>query len=50
MKEFLKDLGGFLVERKKLWLLPFIAVFLLLSLLIAAAQYSTISPFIYTLF
>jgi uncharacterized membrane protein YjdF len=50
MKEFVRDLGGFLIERKKFWLMPFIAVLLVLSLLIAAAQYSAVSPFIYTLF
>ncbi len=50
MKEFLKDMLGFLSERKKYWLIPFILVFLMLGTLIAVAQYSAVSPFIYTLF
>jgi hypothetical protein len=50
MTEFIKDRGGFLIERKKFWLVPFIVVLLVLSALIAVAQYSAVSPFIYTLF
>lgn len=48
--EFLKDLWQFLRERKKWWLLPMIAVLLLIGILIVFAGSSAIAPFIYTLF
>jgi Family of unknown function (DUF5989) len=50
MLELLKDLWGFMRERKKFWLAPLIATLLLLGILIAIAQYSAAAPFIYTLF
>jgi hypothetical protein len=50
MLELLKDLWGFARERRKVWLIPFIATLLLISILIAVSQYSAIAPFIYTLF
>jgi Family of unknown function (DUF5989) len=50
MKEFLRDLLGFLSERKKYWFMPFILMFVMLAALIAVAQYSAAAPFIYTLF
>lgn len=50
MFELLKDLWGFALERRKLWLIPFIATLLLLSALVAVSQYSAVAPFIYTLF
>jgi hypothetical protein len=50
MFELAKDLWGFMRERKKFWLAPMIAVFVLMGTLIAVAQYSTVAPFIYTLF
>ncbi len=40
----------FLKQEKKWWLLPLIGVLLLLGILLALAEGSTISPFIYTLF
>ncbi|MDT3739098.1 MAG: DUF5989 family protein [Candidatus Kapabacteria bacterium] len=48
--DFLKDMIGFLKERKKLWLIPAIIILLLISLLIVATGGSAIAPFIYTLF
>lgn len=48
--EILKDLWGFLKERKKFWLLPFILVLLLLGALIVFTSGSAIAPFIYTIF
>lgn len=48
--EFLKDLLGFLNERKKWWLFPLIAVILLIGVLIIFAESSAIGSFIYTLF
>jgi Family of unknown function (DUF5989) len=50
MLELLRDLWGFARERKKYWLVPLIGTLLLLSLLLALAQYSAVAPFIYTLF
>jgi hypothetical protein len=47
---FLKDLWGFLKNRKKFWLLPIIVVMLMLGTLIVLAGSSAIAPFIYTLF
>ena len=48
--DFLRDLWGFLKERKKYWLLPIILTLLLLGALIVLASGSAIAPFIYTLF
>ena len=50
MLELLKDLWGFLRERKKFWLAPIILVMLLLGALLIFAQGSAVAPFIYTLF
>jgi competence protein ComGC len=47
--EIIKDLWGFLKERKKWWLLPMIMVLLLMGILIMASG-SAVAPFIYTLF
>lgn len=50
MLDLLKDLWGFMRERKKFWLAPLIMVLLLLGLLLVFAQGSAVAPFIYTLF
>ena len=50
MIELLKDLWGFMRERKKFWLAPIILVLLLIGALLVLAQGSAIAPFIYTLF
>lgn len=50
MFDLLKDLWAFARERKKFWLLPLVVSLLLIGLLVALAQYSVVSPFIYTLF
>jgi hypothetical protein len=50
MGEFLLELWGFMKERKKFWLLPIIAVLLMLGGLIVLTQGSAVAPFIYTLF
>ena len=39
-----------LIEKKAWWLIPMVAVFLILGLLIVLTQGSSLSPFIYTLF
>jgi hypothetical protein len=48
--EFLKEILLFLKVRKKFWLIPVIAVMLLLGVLIVVAQGSAFAPFIYALF
>ena len=48
--EFLKDLWGFLSQRKKFWLLPIILILLAFGALIVLSSGSAIAPFIYTLF
>ena len=48
--EFLKDLWGFLKERKKYWLLPIILTLILFGGLIVLTSGSAVAPFIYTLF
>ncbi len=50
MFDLMKDLWGFMRERKKFWLGPIIFVMLLLGVLIVLAEGSAIAPFIYTLF
>ena len=50
MMELIKDLLGFLVERKKLWMAPIILVLLLFGSLIVVTEGSAVAPFIYTLF
>ena len=47
---FLKDLWGFLRQRKKFWLLPIILILLTFGGLVVLAGGSAIAPFIYTLF
>jgi len=48
--DFLKDLWGFLKQRKKFWLMPLIIILLLFGVLIVLASTTAIAPFIYTLF
>jgi uncharacterized membrane protein YjdF len=48
--DLLKDLWGYMRERKKFWLAPILAVLLVFAALALAAQFSSIAPFIYTLF
>ena len=47
---FLKDLWGFLSQRKKFWLAPIIMILLAFGALIVLTSGSAIAPFIYTLF
>ncbi|MBV8451805.1 MAG: hypothetical protein JOZ29_05965 [Deltaproteobacteria bacterium] len=50
MLEVLKDVWGFARARKKFWMIPLIGTLLMLGGLMALAQFSTVAPFIYTLF
>ena len=44
------ELWAYMRVRKKWWLLPLVAILLLVGLLIAFAQGSALAPFIYTIF
>ena len=46
----LLELWRFLKAEKKLWLAPIVLVFVLIGLLILAAESSAVAPFIYSLF
>jgi len=48
--DFLKDLWGFLKNRKKFWLLPIIITLVLFGAIIVLTSGTAIAPFIYTLF
>ncbi len=48
--DFLQDLWLFVKERKKFWLIPVIAILLLLGVIIVLGGSSALAPFIYTLF
>ena len=50
MFDLIKDLWGFMRERKKFWLMPIIMILLVLGGLLVLAQGSAVAPFIYTLF
>jgi len=45
-----KELWTFMRVRKKLWLLPVIAVLVVVTVLLAFAQGSALAPFIYSIF
>jgi hypothetical protein len=47
---FINELWSFMRVRKKFWLLPMLAMLLILGALLILAQTSAIAPFIYTLF
>jgi hypothetical protein len=46
----LKELLGFLWQRKKWWLVPMILVLVLLGFLMLFVQSTSVAPFIYVLF
>jgi hypothetical protein len=48
--EFLKDLWGFMRERKKYWLAPIIIILLFLGILIVFGGSTALGPFVYSLF
>jgi hypothetical protein len=50
MGEFVREMWGFMWERKKFWLLPIVLVLVLFGAFIVLTQGSVIAPFIYTLF
>jgi len=46
----LKQLGSFILQNKKWWLLPPLIIFILLGILVAISTVSPIGPFTYMLF
>lgn len=48
--ELLRELWGFMRERKKFWLAPIIIILLLLGVLLIFGGSSAMAPFIYTIF
>ena len=48
--DFIRDLVGFLKQRRKFWLVPLLVVLLLFGALVVLTSGSAIAPFIYTLF
>ena len=50
MLDLLRDLWGFMRERKKFWLAPLVAVLVIIGALVLIGQVSAVAPFIYTLF
>lgn len=47
---FLREIFQFLIERKKLWLLPIVIMAVFLGGLIVLTHGSAVAPFIYTIF
>ena len=45
-----REIGRFLMTRKRYWLVPVIVLFVLFGALLALAETSAAAPFIYTLF
>lgn len=45
-----KEVGGFLRERKKYWLAPILVMLVLLGLLIVVGESSALGPFVYPFF
>jgi len=50
LMEIIKDMWGFMKERKKFWLVPVIIVLMGVAILLVLGGSSAIAPFIYTLF
>jgi len=50
MLDLLKDIWGFMVERKKFWLAPIMIILVFLGVLVVFVQGSAFAPFLYTLF
>lgn len=50
MLSVIKELWGFMRERKKLWLAPIIILFVLIGGILVLAQGTALAPFIYSIF
>lgn len=47
---FLAEVWAFLLERKKIWMVPILTAMVLLGGLVVLTKGSAVAPFIYTLF
>ena len=47
---FLRELFAFVVARRKFWLIPILALMLVLGGLLVLTKGSALAPFVYTLF
>jgi hypothetical protein len=47
---FLRELLAFIVARRKFWLIPILALMLVLGGLLVLTKGSALAPFVYTLF
>ncbi len=47
---FLRELFAFIVARRKFWLIPILALMLVLGGLLVLTKGSALAPFVYTLF
>ena len=50
MLSFAKQFWGFMLARRKFWLVPMLVVVVVLGALIVFTQGSAVAPFIYTIF
>ena len=48
--ELVKDVGDFLITRKKYWLAPLIITIIFIGALLVFTQGSVVAPFIYSIF
>ena len=48
--DLIKDIGSYLLVRKKYWLAPLIITIILMGTLIVVTQGSVVAPFIYSIF
>jgi Family of unknown function (DUF5989) len=47
MLAFVQELGAFMLERKRFWLLPIVGIFVLFAGILVATQGSAVAPFIF---
>lgn len=50
MKRVITDLGTFIWEQRKFWLIPIVAALLLVGTLVILSETSPLAPFIYPFF
>jgi hypothetical protein len=50
MLRILRELGRFLLGRKKYWMIPIAVLLLVIGIMLVLVQGSAVAPFIYTLF
>ncbi len=45
-----REIGSFIMTRKRYWIVPIVVVFLLFGTLLMLTETTAVAPFIYTLF